>query len=228
MDAPHEEGGAGFLFAFYKYSKLDAEHVGVVQRLVHALTASDAIHVAVVPVHRCYAPAHAPACVHPAALGMDCGAMRIEVGPTAYTAFIGWGFAEQPSEDILTPEYDFIYLHVGCPETVNAGIRFLMGLRGANYNYYMLPWTLLPRAWKGGHEKARRRNIDGAHTAPTHKRAIFCSEMGLLLYYMCRGYSHPSLPPSECTPGELAQILLEEGGATPCDPRCISVVTRCA
>ncbi len=263
---PRRIHSGGFVFAFFRFSQ--TVHAGMMQRLVHLLTASDVIHVAVVPVWHCEWS-------HPdATISKEHGGEIIHkllVAPTAFTAFMGTGFEEQPTETVLTPQYDLMFLPVLYMDDMRAGVAFLQSLRGASYNYLALPLTILPRTWKrhtpmwpdwltrerslldgGASSSATAAPITGSYFDPgqhdhhnderhfkfmaedggggggdhdlpysysssSSSKQVFCSQMGLMLCYVCRALPHYVVDPAGCSPGELAQILHEEGGAVPCD-----------
>ena len=233
----------GFLFAFYRFSQL--EHANLVERVVRVLTASDIIHVAVVPVHGCvlaHPPHHHAAaeqqqqepqnnnCCMTTTTMMMMHEEEEEEEPvvvcahaahTSYTAYIGYGFEEQATPVVLTPEYDLMFLPVRERSDMLAGIRFLRSLRGARYNYRALPLTILPRAWKQHAPTWLTQETGQAHE---HAR-IFCSQMGLMLCYVCNALPHYELDPAGCAPGELAQILRDHGGAIACDHACVQVLS---
>ena len=253
----HEVGG--FLFAFIHFSQL--EHPTLVQRMVHLLIKSDVIHVAVVHVPRAVVVRR----TDPPPEGV--AAVVVEsmlTAPTAYTAFIGAGFEEQPAEAVLIPCYELLFLPVPDPHNQWAGVDFLQSLRGAGYNYTALPLTILPRAWKRAtvlpewltHEapfddllfaaarppqtrqaaeevypyfenvrRGRAANRDDAPPQYTHHLTrVFCSQMGLLLCYVCKAITRHTLDPAGCLPGELAQLLRDEAGAVPCQRQAVRVL----
>jgi hypothetical protein len=262
--------GGGFVFAFFRFSQ--TPHACMVQRLVHVLTASDVIHVAVIPAWHCEWKKHDTAEHDDNEGGKGSNIRELWVAPTAFTAFMGTGFEEQPTEAVLTPQYDLMFLPVPCVSDMQAGVAFLKSLRGASYNYMALPLTILPRTWKRRtplwpdwltRERSLFNSVGLAvsslpattvvveHTgAPImdekkeqlhqlrllHERLsgekgasgkqVFCSQMGLMLCYVCRALPHYTVDPAGCSPGELAQILLEEARAIPCEVGLLRILVN--
>ena len=187
-----EEDHQGFVFAFLRYSRL--EHASWVQRAVSVATWSDSIHVAAIPV---------PA--------------RGTLGPTAYTAFIQAGFEEQDVREVLAcPAYDYLFVPVPDPARWREGLRFLRELRGADYNYWPLLFILMvPRFIR------RRWSVELPHWL-THERStvapdgqVFCSQLCLMLCYICGVLDHFVMDPAACTPSDLKHLLLRSQAAEP-------------
>ena len=90
------------------------------------------------------------------------------------------------------------------PERFADGCNFLRSLQGLHYNYYDLAKTVLPRSWK-----KQRAALD---VAPAR---VFCSQVGLMLCFRC-GVLAIEEDPAACSPGELFDIVCQEGGGVPC------------
>ncbi len=249
----------GFLFAFIHFSQL--ERPTLVQRMVHLLTKSDLIHVAVAHVPSAIIVVRTDDHTPPHAGGGErvVGVESVLASPTVFTAFIGAGFEEQPTETVLIPCYELLFMPVPDPRDQQAGVAFLKSLRGAGYNYTALPLTILPRAWKRSnvlpawltHEAPLEDLLlpqDKEERPPLHQGAeeevypyfenvrhaqdpqqhythhltrVFCSQMGLLLCYVCKAITRHTLDPAGCLPGELAQLLRDEAGALPCQREAV-------
>ena len=228
----------GFLYAFFRFSQL--EHASFIQYLVRFATASDIIHVAVVPV--------LDHCVREPDGNT---AYNIVVEDKAFTAFMGIGFDVQPVSTVLTPPYELMLVPTPEHADFDAGMAFLHGLRGAAYNYRALPLTVLPSMLKRlicsvsslwsrqPHDddededanKMASYNLIARHTPhaarEAHQNAIFCSQMGLLVCYVSHVLPHDTMDPSACAPGDLARILRARC-ALACDPTCISTIVTTA
>jgi hypothetical protein len=262
-DAEEEEpGGAGFLFAFYLFSQ--AKDTSFLERLVQTAVriavTSDIIHVAVVPVTQyrvCEIQSRTVS--------------SVVVSDRAYTSFIYYGFESQPVDNILTEAYEYLFVPVHDEADMAKGMDFLLGLKGAGYNYGALPLTLLPSMMKhrihsfpsfmtkedpsdhdyplGWHhaivepmhpamlahtrDPLQHRALLAAHfreeegapeseTDTTRTPRVFCSQMGLMLCKLC-GILDTSMDAATCTPGELARLLWDQGGALYCPRGSISV-----
>jgi hypothetical protein len=202
---------SGFLFAFFRFSQLD--DANMIQRLVHLLTASDIIHVAVVPILQCKITKKTRKI------------SSILAWDTAYTAFMGTGFLEQKTEMVLAPQYDHMFMPVAAAEDMENGINFLKNLHGASYNYPALPLTIVPGVLKrkaaAWHAQTPKEFIDEYQH---HKHAkIFCSQMGLMLCYICNTLPDYIIDPAGCAPGELQKIIKDKAGGIYCDRTQVSV-----
>ena len=216
----------GFVFAFLRFSNM-RHNATWVQRIVHVVTASDIIHVAIVPVRECQMT--------------HTHLLYAKADPGAFTAFIGAGFEIQDARAVLRRRYyDLMFLPVHDPEAMARGVDFLHSLEGARYNYRALPLTILPRVFKrhqmptwftqeGGeltqavaphqwHQQQRQRH------GGTDLR-VFCSQMGLMLCYECEVLPDNLMDPCCCSPASLAALLSHhhDAKAIPAH-RCTAVV----
>jgi hypothetical protein len=217
--APIKRKGAGFLFAFLAYDRLDQPTL--VQRVARGFIRSNVIHVAVLPAH---------------AVQVDGGGVvrSVVAGPHAYTAFMGSGFERQCAEQVLNdPAYDFVFLPVSDPAHYRRGLDFLNKLDGAGYNYIALALAVMPRSIKASTpefpnwitdehpffdgELAPYYNRHHTHaiTNNSSKERIFCSQLGLLLCYACNALPHYTYDPASCLPSELLEFLLRDTQAAP-------------
>lgn len=195
--AGRREGRFGFVFAFYYYSRLP--RVSMLERMVHAVTKSDAIHVAIVPAVRS---------TH--------GGFRVD--SVAYTAFINRGVEMQPVAEVLNGCYTFYFMPVSGPDAFNLGLSFLHDLVGAQYNRLSLLTTLLPRRLRRPGAIPLWVSCENQGLMPrANKPAVFCSQMGLMLCYAIDAVLTVTIDPAACSPGDLERILLAEQHCVPCD-----------
>ena len=206
----------GFVFAFLRFSNM-RHRATWIQRFVHMMTASDIIHVAIVPVRKCQMTARR--------------VLHAVADPHAFTAFIGNGYEIQDARAVLHKRhYELIFLPVHDMEAMERGIDFLHSLEGARYNYRALPLTMLPRALKRHRmpnwftqEEGLSQALAPHHWAEQQQQRhgpdlrVFCSQMGLMLCYVCDVLQHYIIDPAGCAPGELAKILREQTDAVPCE-----------
>jgi hypothetical protein len=184
----------GFLFAFKTYVPQCETNVPLdcIENLVHHLTHSDLIHVEIIPVWK-----------------RDAHDAVLLASDTAHTAYVGYGYNAHPSHTCLEdPTYVQLFVPVSEPHLHEEGIRFLHSMNGRRYNYLALPLTILP-------EFCKLRAIHTPHFFDTSK--IFCSQMGLILCYLCR-ILHPEyhyhgqsiiFDPLCCTPADLYRLLMD-------------------
>jgi hypothetical protein len=202
-----EEEGTGFLFSFKMYVPQrapDNVQLDCIENLVHHLTHSDLIHVEIIPVWA-YNPDSA----------------ELLLSHTAHTAYVGYGYATHPSHTcIQDPSYKHVFVPVPDPQRHAEGVQFLHAMEGKRYNYLALPLTIMP-------ESCKFKAIHPArgHTFDTSK--VFCSQMGLILCYLCE-ILHPEyhyhgqsiiFDPLCCTPADLYRLIWTaqgENGAAIC------------
>jgi hypothetical protein len=94
-------------------------------------------------------------------------------------------------------------------------------MRGKRYNYMALPFTILPESCKF------------SSSAPASlPDKIFCSQMGLMLCYLC-GIIRPEyhyhghsvvFDPACCTPADLHRLLLASSNAQLCAAEHIRII----
>lgn len=176
----------GFVFAFLRYSRM--RHPQLVERMVHAATRNDAIHVAFVPA---------------VMLRVD----ALLLAPDAYTAFMGKGVTSHPTADLLQDdEYTFVFMPVRDEDTMRRGIDLLHHALGARYNNLSLLATLLPRRLK--HSVPRWISCEDEHHMPRGSAPVlFCSQLGLMLCHVVGGVRDTDIDPAACSPGDLERIL---------------------
>jgi hypothetical protein len=179
----------GFIFAFYRFSLL--KHASLLERMVHAATGDDAIHVAIIPARM--SPTR-----------------TVEALDCAYTAFIGTGVTTQPVSEVFgNTDYALYFVPAAssaaaAPENFNRGRAFLGSVVGTHYNNLSLLSTLLPRrckqsipSWVSHENKAHM---------PGREPALFCSQLGLML---CTIIDLPhSMDPAACSPGDLERHII--------------------
>jgi hypothetical protein len=184
-------GVCGFVFAFFKYSRM--HNRGVWESIVHFALQDDAIHVAVVP-----APS---VTVNPTTGKIE----AIVLEDTAFTAFMGFGYEKDHVSSVLTDEFDYVFVPVAV-EAYAHGVKLLNRLKGKKYNYLNLPLTLIPRSWK-------RMN---AHSSEVPKR-VFCSQVGLMLCYTCNVFANQdNEDPAYCSPRDLYDLIVQKGHGVCC------------
>ncbi len=187
----------GFVFAFYKFSRLPS--VSLMERVVHAVTNSDSIHVAIIPAFKN-------------------AALETRLDSVAYTAFMGRGVEVQSVTEVMNECYTFYFVPVSGPDAFDSGLSFLHSLLGAKYNNLSLLTTLLPKRMRRAGIIPLWVSCENKGLMPRAKKPkVFCSQMGLMLCYAIDAVSNVTIDPAACSPGDLERILLAE-------PRC----SRCA
>jgi len=153
----------GFLFAFYRYSH--SHKKSFVERFVSMAVSSDYIHVGIIPVHKGYIatqtyeqPHFLGSCPsglhHPLdsrfrlACERNLELKKLELKDQVYTAFVGHGFEIQRVSAVLNDSYEYVFYPVCDYDCFLRGIMFLESLKGSGYNYFILPFTILPRRFK--------------------------------------------------------------------------------
>ena len=143
----------GFLFAFKAYSQAGGS---LMEMLVSVFSASDLIHVAILPV-----------------IGhvTDCdGNTELCIADPAYTAFMGIGFSEHSANVCI--DSSFVLVYVPAPATTTMqGIQYLRSLRGKGYNYAALPVATMPQCCRRGPPTKFDPDL------------VICSQIGMLLCY---------------------------------------------
>jgi hypothetical protein len=214
----------GFLFAFYKFSHLS--NATFIERMVRMATASDTIHVAILPVPRCVLTNNAMG--GNSNIGNNCDQISIEnifdvhgleVEDTTYSSFIGAGFLKQNASTVLNDKYEFLFVPVE-PQKYLSGLNFLNSLDGTKYNYWALPLTVLPNSLK----PQINNNSSQDNDKNNHPSRVFCSQVGLMLCYKCEVLNPHGMAPACCAPGELSEILKSRAGGLPCERNLISVL----
>ncbi len=187
----------GFVFAFYRFSRV--QRPWLIERVVHAATGNDAIHVAFVPAT------------------MKSGA-RFHLAPHAYTAFMGKGVVTQPTAELLgNGEYTYVFMPARDLPTAQQGVAFLNQVVGARYNSLSLVATLLPAALKGS--IPRWISCENERHMPSHARPkLFCSQLGLMLCHVVDGVRCNDIDPAACSPGDLEAILHRQRHCVGCAP----------
>ena len=148
----------GFIFAFFKYQGIKY-NMSVIQYLAHYLLASDIIHVAMIPVYQTVVSWVGDTSTTTTATQntSECKnndknhnwkVKKTHAFPTAFTAFWGIGVDEPETMSILNKNYDFYFMPVDDMVKFQSGLDFLISLRGAKYNYFDLPLTLMPTKYK--------------------------------------------------------------------------------
>ena len=295
----------GFIFAFFKYSGIRS-NASVIQHLVRYLLDSDIIHVAMIPAFYC--KMH----LETSPLSKRNFLWKIEevhVAPTAFTAFWGIGVNEPETQSILNKNYDYYFMPVYDPFKFQEGLHFLISLRGSNYNYLDLPFTLIPKKYKhlsynnnycfssllddennmttlpsslfwGDKPKKKRgsdkeeasssssssssaaaqrqlqlrceqqyyhspsvplmntntqlknktdeKNDINQHSMQKHNKRIFCSQMGLLLCYVCDLLPYCDIDPARCSPYDLLQVISSDEKCISCCSRKITILNDAA
>jgi len=216
----------GFLFAFYKFSHLS--NATIIERMVRMATASDTIHVAILPVPRCILIDNTIGNINRdnisninnhSSIENIFDVHGLEVEDTTYSSFIGAGFLKQNASTVLNHKYEFLFVPVE-PHKYTLGLNFLNSLDGTKYNYWALPLTVLPNSLKP--QINNKNNQDGNET--NHPSRVFCSQVGLMLCYKCEVLNPHGMAPACCAPGELSEILKSQAGGVPCQRNLISVL----
>lgn len=194
----------GFVFAFKLYSRMHARHPR--EMLVQLLTASDLIHVSIIPVMgHCH--------------DID-GVKELIVADVAMTACAGQGFVEHPADRCLNTSFGLLYVPLCCARTLR-GLHFLISLRGAGYNYVALPLAALPRWVKRrmGCSSPTPAAADGDAISSLYRPTrVSSGHVGLLLSQRCsvlQEYDADTvivdpfvdMDPKYCLPGELFTAL---------------------
>jgi hypothetical protein len=142
---------------------------------------------------------------------------ELYVEDTTFTAFIGCGYDVLPASSVLNSKYVYIFIPVCNANQYKDGKSFLESLQGSGYNYFGLPLTVLPNAFK----PPVRDSEFISHGAPSR---VFCSQVGLMLLYRCGMAPQTGIDPSCCTPGNLQTILKQPNvGGVDCYRNCIRV-----
>ena len=198
----------GFVFSFKMYIPNAGNRLDCIENLVHHLTHSDLIHVEIIPI-----------------LGMHPDTQQLLASPMAHTAYVGQGYSCHHSSSCIN---DGSYMHLFVPmqdhALVQKGLDFLQGMQGKRYNYMALPFTILP-------ENCKFRAIHKLSNSLTIPSKVFCSQMGLMLCYLC-GIIRPEyhyhghsiiFDPSCCTPADLYRLLIGSDSALACTPDQITI-----
>ena len=202
---------SGFIFAFKLYSENQESQCGVdwVEHMVKRLTASDIIHVEMIPVIGGHYTAW---CEEDGRILMGEGSALV-TSPIAHTAIVGSGYKTHSSKECLD---DSSFHHIFVPmseENLRQGISFLEMQEGKWYNYLALPFTVIPHNFK-------MRGIEELEGCVSTSK-VFCGQMGLVLCYLSN-IIDPSpvfLDPLYCTPSELYQLIMaSDCNAMHCKP----------
>lgn len=201
----------GFIFAFYHYSH--SNNKSFIETIVSVATASDCIHVAIVPVPECK--------MQKKENPRDC-VIELNASPEAYTAFIGHGFEIQSASSLLNDAYEFIFVPVTALN-LQRGVNLLKSFDGAGYNYIDLPLTILPKRLK-----KNRNNAFSDKTDSCMPSRVFCSQVGMILCYQCNiinsRMGKGMIDPAYCTPADLLRILSNETiSSFPCNIEKIKI-----
>jgi hypothetical protein len=198
----------GFLFSFKMYIPKHDGELDCIENMVHHITRSDLIHVEVIPI-------------------LSSCQELLYASQDAHTAYVGIGYSKHASSHCLEDDsYMHLFVPVDHPDTMQRGVQFLESLHGMRYNYLALPLTMLPDSCK-----LRRVDDSTPLLQPTSK--IFCSQMGLMLCYLCQLLSpqyhyHGAstiFDPTCCTPADLYRLLVtQHPRAIHCDPSQIHIL----
>lgn len=197
---------SGFLFAFYRYSH--SKRHSFIEKLVSVATQSDCIHVAIIPVKYCEYSL-ATKTIH-----------KIVMIDKVYTAFIGYGFEIQNVSSVISDAYEYIFFPVE-DYIFEKGKVYIESFNGSKYNYFSLPFTLIPSSLK---KMNSSQNHKDSHSLSTihksnesdHHSRVFCSQLALMLLYECGIKTQEAIDPSFCSPGDLKSILLNDPKSIPC------------
>ena len=205
---------SGFLYAFYKYSHISK--ASFIEKMVSFATASDSIHVAILPATECYLKKKDEQ-------SDELEVHSISVLDKTFTAFVFEGYKEQRANTVLNHQYEFIFLPVENDLVYEEGYNFLINLKGSGYNYMGLPLTLLPKALRPVVKPQSFVNNNDSCCTPSR---VFCSQVGLMLCYKCNALPMNCniMNPSCCAPGELQGILKTKANGIDCSLDSILVL----
>jgi hypothetical protein len=130
-----------------------------------------------------------------------------------------YGYEKNSVESVLRSEYEYIFLPVE-QEAFVRGVKFLMSLQGKQYNYIdLLPVTIFPHSWKMKHQITKQ-----TYEQP-HAARVFCSQVGLMLCYECDVFCKENNEnPAYCSPRELYDLIIKEGGGLHVDAEAIAEI----
>ena len=185
------------------------------QSVVKLVVRSELIHVAVLPVFDCEYLIEYYSSETSKKRGK---VLLINAHPKLYTAFMKIGVITQPAQEVFNGSYALRFVPVRCRYNFQAGLRFLQDLEGAEYNTRALLIAALPmrikRAWHFpsilSQETQDQLPFMGVHPS------VFCSQMCLMLCYMCNILKDNRLDPAACAPADLLQALDKENAAIVC------------